>query len=93
MKNLLIRFLLKCLDFLKYKTSAIEVGVGVTLGSQDNLKDVLFRATVIASELDRNFMGYEPVNYRRIQLISKLTSEYPWLEGDKLTEIVNEVIG
>ena len=93
MKSLLIRFLLKCLGFLKYKTSAIEVGVGVTLDSQDNLKDVLFRATVIASELDRNLIGYEPENFKRIQLISKLTSEYPWLEGNKLTEIVNEVMG
>ena len=92
MKQLLIKLLLRCLSFLKYQE---EVGVssGVELKKQDNLQDIWIRAVVIANEINRNYIGYEPTGWKREQLVSKLVIEYPWLEGDELTKIVNGALG
>ena len=92
MKQLLIKLLLRCLSYLKYQE---EVGVSssVELTKQDNLQDIWFRAVVIVNEVNRNYIGYEPTGWKREQLVSKLVIEYPWLEGDELTKIVNGVLG
>ena len=92
MKQLLIKLLLKCLSYLKYQE---EVGVSssVELMKQDNLQDIWFRAVIIVNEVNRNYIGYEPTGWKREQLVSKLVTEYPWLEGNELTKIVNGVLG
>ena len=92
MKSLLIKLLLKCLDLLKYKTLSTEVGIDKKVDKQDNLQDIWFRAVVIANEINRNYLGYEPKGWKREQLVTKLAVEYPWLEGDELTKIVNGVL-
>ena len=95
MRQLLIKLLLKCLSFLKYQEEGFKVSVSssVELKKQDNLQDIWFRAIVIVNEINRNYIGYEPVGWKREQLGSKLVIEYPWLEGDELTKIVNGVLG
>ena len=95
MRQLLIKLLLRCLSFLKYQEEGFKVSVSssVELKKQDNLQDIWFRAVVIVNEINRNYIGYEPTGWKREQLVSKLVIEYPWLEGDELTKIVNGVLG
>ena len=95
MRNLIINLLLKSLKLLKYEGEKVTVypDIGVKLDKQDRMEDIWFRAVVIANEINRNKMGYEPNGWGREQLVTRLVQEYEWVDGQELTKIVNGVMG
>ena len=95
MKSFLIRVLLYCLGYLQYTdtTNTQTENKPNPEKGLDKLEDVWFRAIVLTNEINRNYIGYEPDGWKREQLVTKLATEYPWLEGNELTKIINGVIG